>query len=147
MEGQPQAGTGAPVLSRTGAIALGAAFLATVVLGRSLSARPASAADSPALLVETLPPLARELGVTPIVTLVGRETIVRIGFYAGKRVYSVFDRTGVPLMTRLSRSDFVRQFPKIRLDEMRDVANGFPAARDVLADTPDFSGEHDEVNR
>ncbi len=82
------------------------------------------------------------MGVTPLVTLVGRETIVRIGDRAGKRVYSVFDRAGAPLATRLSRADLTRQFPKIRLEEMRDVSNGFVPDSTVLADTPDPAPAH-----
>ncbi|MBX3381620.1 MAG: hypothetical protein KF805_16105 [Phycisphaeraceae bacterium] len=117
--------------------ALAGAFLATVILGRSLSARTASASESPSLGVETLPSLAREFGVTPLVTLVGRESIVRISVRAGKRVYSVFDRAGAPLATRLSRAELARQFPKIRLEEMRDVASGFVPDSAILADTPD----------
>lgn len=117
--------------------ALAAAFVATVILGRSLSARPASASESPSLLVETLPSLAHEMGVTPLATLVGRDTIVRISDRAGRRVYSVFDRAGAPLATSLSRADLARQFPKLRLEEMRDVSSGFVPDSTVLADTPD----------
>jgi len=118
-------------------IALAGAFIATVILGRTISARPASASESPALLVETLPSLAHEMGVTPLVTLVGRETIVRISDRTGKRVYSVFDRAGAPLATRLSRAELARQFPKLRLEEMRDVTSGFVPDSTLLADTPD----------
>ncbi|MBX3390315.1 MAG: hypothetical protein KF691_12775 [Phycisphaeraceae bacterium] len=117
--------------------ALAAAFVATVILGRSLSASSASASESPQLLVETLPPLAREFGVKPIVTLVGRESIVRIGLYGKTRVFSVFDRAGLPLATRLTQIEFARQFPGIQLEEMRDAADGFRPSKDVLADTPD----------
>lgn len=120
-------------------VALAAAFVATVILGRSLSAHTASASESPRLLVETLPPLAREYGVTPIVTLVGRESIVRIGVYGKTRVYSVFDRTGASLATRLNQGEFTRQFPGIHLEEMHDVADGFRPSKDILADTPDPS--------
>jgi len=129
----------------TGALAL--AFIATVILGRSLSARPARASESQALLIETLPSLAHEMGVTPLVTLVGRETIVRISERAGKRVYSVFDCAGAPLATRLSRTDLARQFPKLRLEEMRDVSSGFTADSSVLADTPDGAAERDDLVR
>lgn len=130
-------GTSSSWRRRIAPAALALAFVCTVMLGRSLSARPASAAESQPLLIETLPPLAHEMGVKPLVTLVGRETIVRISERTGKRVYSVFDRAGAPLATRLSRADLARQFPKIRLEEMRDVTNGFVADSTLLADTPD----------
>lgn len=122
--------------------ALAAAFLTTVILGRSLSARPTQAAESPRAVMVTLPSLAKEIGVTPLVTLVGRDTIVRISEREGKRLYSVFDRAGAPLATRLSRTELARQFPKIRLEEMRDVASGFAADSEILADTPDPSPDH-----
>lgn len=117
--------------------ALALAFVCTVILGRSLSARPASASESHPPRIESLPPLAHEMGVKPLVTLVGRETIVRISDRTGKRVYSVFDRAGAPLATRLSRAELARQFPRLRLEEMRDVTSGLVPDSTLLADTPD----------
>ena len=121
------------------AAALAAAFVATVILGRSLSARNASASDLFRPQVETLPSLASEIGVTPIVTLIGRDAIVRIGICGNTRVYSVFDRAGALLATRLTQSEFARMFPTIRLEQMHDVADGCGPSMDALVDTPDPS--------
>lgn len=117
--------------------ALALAFVGTVIVGRVFSARAASASQSHRLSADSLPTLAYEMGVRPLVILVGRETIVRIGERAGHRVYSVFDRSGAPLATRLSRADLARQFPNLRLEEMRDVTTGFVPDSSILADTPD----------
>lgn len=122
----------------TAPLALAAAFLGVVALGRGLSA-PSVKADLS--LAHSLPRLAHEVGVTPIVTLCGKETIVRVGSCNGKRVYSVFDRGGAPLAVKLSRKDFAKQFPRIHLEEMRDVTSGFAPDATLLADTPDHPGE------
>ncbi len=117
------------------------AFVAAVGLGRALSAGPASANQTRSDSVGMLPSLPREIGVQPILTLVGRETIVRIGLKGQTRVYSVFDRAGAPLATGLGHGEFARAFPRLRLEEMRDVANGLAADPSLLADTPNSDAE------
>lgn len=118
-----------------GAIALSLAFLGMVAAGRGLSARPARAAQSSAGN-QTLPSLPREFGVKPILTLVGRETIVRIGVSNGQRFYSVFDRSGFPLATRMTKQELARAFPRLKLESMTDIASGLSIESRLLADTP-----------
>lgn len=119
------------------AAALALAFVGTVIVGRALSARAANASESHRLSTDSLPTLAYEFGVRPLVVLVGRDSIVRIGEHAGHRVYSVFDRSGAPLATRLSRDGLSRQFPNLHIEDMRDVATGFVPDSSILADAPD----------
>lgn len=115
-------------------IALAVAFVAVVGTGRALSARTAHAQST--LNSSPLPTLAREIGVDPLVTLVGRDHIVRVGVSCGKRVYSVFDAAGFPLATRLSLRELQTTFPRLSLDAMQDVATGKSVDRSFLADTP-----------
>lgn len=122
-----------------GSVALALAFVGVVAAGRMLSAKPANAKPQVVSTtnMENLPELPQEPGVTHLLTLVGNDTIVRIGVANGHRSYSVFNRSGVPVATCLSGLEFARTFPHLRLESMRDFASGRKAVGPLLADTPE----------
>lgn len=122
-----------------GSVALALAFVGVVATGRLLSARTASAKTHVVSRTapENLPELPHEDGVTQLLTLVGNDTIVRIGVANGHSSYSVFDRSGVPLATRLSGLELARTFPHLRVESMRDFASGRTVDGALLADTPE----------
>jgi hypothetical protein len=96
-------------------IAMAAAFIAVVAVGRTFSARNVSA-KTPTLSASG-DSRSAATGKN-LLTLIGAEHMVRVDSRSGATVYTVCDRSGHVLAANLTPEQLGQRFPTLRLEDL-----------------------------
>lgn len=94
---------------------MAAAFVAVVAVGRTFSARGASA-KTPTLSAGGDSSSAATS--KNLLTLIGAEHLVRVDSRSGATVYTVCDRSGNVLASNLTQEQLGERFPALRLEDL-----------------------------